>query len=98
MPTTHAGLSPEQVSAFRRDGFLNAGRLLDDAELDELAAELDRIIAAGPHGFADGDPRPVLFRTFEQERPVWQIVNIWEASPVFERLIYHPRSSRASAN
>ena len=90
MPTTHAGLSPEQVSAFQRDGFLNAGRLLDDAELDELSSELDRIIDTGPDGFADGVPRPVLYRTFDKERPVWQILNIWEASPLFVRLIYHP--------
>lgn len=86
----HAGLSPEQVSAFRRDGFLNAGRLLGDAELDELGRDLDRIIAAGPDGFAKGGPRPVAYRAFEPERPVWQILNVWEASPLFERLIYHP--------
>ena len=90
MPTTFAGLSPEQVSSFRRDGFLNAGRLLDDAELDELSAEVNRIIAVGPDGFAAGAPRPVLYRAFEPERPVWQILNIWEASPAFERLMYHP--------
>lgn len=86
----HAGLSPEQVSAFRRDGFLNAGKLLSDAELDALGSDLDRIIATGPDGFAAGGPRPVAYRTFEEERPVWQILNVWEASPLFERLIYHP--------
>ena len=90
MATTHTGLSSEQVSAFRRDGFLNAGRVLDDGELDALSQELDRIIAVGPDGFADGEPQPVVYRTFEVERPVWQIINIWEASPLFERLIYHP--------
>ena len=90
MVTTHAGLSPEQVSAFQRDGFLNAGRLLDDAELDELSHELNRIIATGPDGFADGGPRPVVYRTSEPARPVWQIINVWEASTAFERLIYHP--------
>ncbi len=90
MPIPHTGLRPEQVSAFQRDGFLNAGRLLDDAELDGLTIDLDRIIATGPDGFAAGAPRPVLFRSSDQERPVWQIINIWEASPLFERLIYHP--------
>ena len=63
--SARTGLSPEQVSAFQRDGFLNAGRVLDDAELDELSAELDRIIAVGPDGFADGEPQPVVYRTFE---------------------------------
>ena len=89
-PTTDAGLSPEQVNSFQRDGFLNAGRVLDDGELDELSAELDRIIAIGPDGFAAGDPRPVVYRPMLSARPVWQIINIWEASPLFERLIYHP--------
>lgn len=87
---TDAGLSPEQVSAFRRDGFLNAGRLLSDAELDALGSDLDRIIAAGPDGFPEDGPRPVRYRAFEPERPVWQILNVWEASPLFERLVYHP--------
>jgi len=89
-PTTDAGLNPEQVSSFQRDGFLNAGRVLDDSELDELSSELDRIIAIGPDGYGDGDPEPVAYRTMSSERPVWQIINIWEASPLFERLIYHP--------
>ena len=89
-PITDAGLSPEQVSSFQRDGFLNAGRVLDDGDLDELSTELDRIIAIGPDGFAAGDPGPVVYRPMLSERPVWQIINIWEASPLFERLIYHP--------
>ncbi len=90
-------LSQNQVDSFQRDGFLNSGPVLDEGELDALRDELDRVLAIGPEGF-DGEARkPVSFRDLnspaesgESENPVWQIVNIWEASPAFERLIYHP--------
>lgn len=94
-------LAAEQIEIFHRDGFVNSGPVLDDADVDAIAAELDRVLEIGPDGFAPGAPQPVLFRdltaggTGVSETPVWQIVNIWEASPAFERLIYHPYISRA---
>jgi phytanoyl-CoA hydroxylase len=97
-------ITKKQLDQFGRDGFLNAGPVLTPGEVDELSRELDRIIAIGPEGFRPSDPKPVLFRDLAgggkkpaepygegvQNRPVWQIVNIWEASPVFERLLFHP--------
>jgi hypothetical protein len=98
-------LTEKQVAQFERDGFLNGGRVLSDAEVNELSTELDRIIAKGPDGFAAGEPKPVLFRdlakptgdayTTAGSKPVWQIVNIWEASPLFERFVHHPLIVRA---
>ena len=41
-------LTQKQVDQFDRDGFLNGGRILDDAALAELSSELDRVIAIGP--------------------------------------------------
>ncbi len=37
-------------------------------------------------------PQPVLCHnfTYNDNAPVWQIVNIWEASPAFAKLIKHP--------
>jgi phytanoyl-CoA hydroxylase len=97
-------LTQAQIDQFDRDGFLNGGRVLSEANLKELSDELDRIIAKGPNGFAPGENKPVLFRDLtggvkdtkdtygsgDGKAPVWQIVNIWETSPAFERLLYHP--------
>ena len=103
-------ITKQQLDQFARDGFLNAGSLVSLADVTELTAELDRILAIGPDGFAPGDPRPVLFRdlskgrkqpespygnTVGKDRNVWQIVNIWEASPAFERLLFHPAIVKA---
>lgn len=96
-------LTQSQVDQFQQDGFINGGRILSDHDIAELAGELDRILAIGPDGFAPSDAKPVLFRDLTalanpyadgqakaSSQPVWQILNIWEASPAFERLLYHP--------
>ena len=83
-------LTSQQVAEFDRNGCLIGGQVISDAEVQELRDELDRVIEKGKAG---GEPQPVhivnLSKTKEQ--PVWQIVNIWEASPAFERLIYHSK-------
>lgn len=90
-------LTPQQLAAFDRNGFLNGGPILSESEVEELRSELDRILAIKPDGFKPGDPKPVLFRNLsgKPDAVVWQIVNIWEASPAFERLLYHPFVTRA---
>jgi hypothetical protein len=99
-------LTQKQIDQFDHDGFLNGGRVLSDAELTELTGELDAVIAKGPTGFAANEPRPVLFRDLTNlspdnpygtggSTPVWQIVNIWECAPAFERLLYHPTVVKA---
>ncbi len=96
-------LSEAQVQQFHRDGYLNAGPVLDPDTVAVLSAALDGIIATGPEGFAPDAPRPVLFRDLTRggpygqggARPVWQIVNIWEASPPFRALLAHPMITRA---
>ncbi len=85
-------LTAQQVEQFQTNGFLNAGQVLDLADVEELSQDLNRIIEKGPDGFAPHETKPVLYRNLsgDPEKMVWQIVNIWEASPVFERLIHHP--------
>ncbi len=87
-------LTDEQISAFDRDGLLNSGPILEDSEIEEITDGLNRVLDVGPEGFAEGEPQPVSYRNMrssaEGGQAVWQIVNIWEASPAFERLIYHP--------
>ncbi len=89
-------LTPSQIDEFHRNGFLNGGPVLTGEELKELRADLDSILEKGPDGFSNEEPQPVLFRNMSGRADgpdalaVWQIVNIWEAAPSFERLIYHP--------
>lgn len=87
-------LTDEQISAFDRDGLLNSGPILEDSEIEEITDGLNRVLDVGPEGFAEGEPQPVSYcnmrSSAEGGQAVWQIVNIWEASPAFERLIYHP--------
>lgn len=79
-------LTGEQVAAFHARGFLNGGQLLDEAQVETLRAELERVIADKDN---PGAPQPVLLRNLNPnpETPVWQIVNIWEASEPFQRLL-----------
>lgn len=80
-------LSAEQVAQFHKDGFVKGGRVLDDAEVDELRAELQRVIDQRDKPDL---PQPVLLNNLASEqRPVWQIVNIWQASDAFSRLIHN---------
>jgi phytanoyl-CoA hydroxylase len=79
-------LGESQVKQFRRDGFLNAGKVLDDDTVDLLRSELDRVMDERDR---EDVPQPVLLRNLNSrvpDRPVWQIINIWEASRAFRKL------------
>ena len=82
-------LSEAQVREFRDRGFVLGERVLDDAEVDELRGELERVLTATD--FPDGR-RPVRCSDLSRNegRPVWQIVNIWQASDAFARLSRSP--------
>eukprot|EP01043_Picozoa_sp_COSAG02_P007809 COSAG02_NODE_240_length_27672_cov_67.291445_16_plen_404_part_00 len=91
-PHTASGsaLTAEQIAQFKRDGFVNGGTLLTDAELEELTQALTNVLDAGVE-FYDVQPefrRPVLFHPFFGTGH--QIVNLFEASEPFRRLLYHP--------
>ena len=91
-------LSSEQVAAFQADGFLNVGPALATAEVDELLDELTRVLAEAESGARDGavsgQQRLVLSRDLNKltepdgSPPVWQVVNIWEASEPYRRPLY----------
>lgn len=78
-------LSDSQVREFHEQGFVLGDRVLTDAEVDELRGELERVLTAAD--FPDGR-RPVRCVDLSQTegRPVWQIVNIWQASEAFALL------------
>ena len=82
-------LSEADVRSFEERGFVTGGRVLEADAVDELRAELARVSAE--QDATDG-AKPVLDRDIGQERaPVQQVVNIWQASPAFRRLLQHPR-------
>ena len=80
-------LDQQHIDEFDRDGFLSVGNFLSVVEGGELSDALDQVLAKGPEGFAEGEPQPVSFRSLsgDEKHPVWQIGNIWEAMPVFEK-------------
>jgi hypothetical protein len=84
-------LSAEQHESFNSEGFLNAGRIFSEAEIKGLSDELDRVLAIG----AEGQHGAVSFTPFSSsEKPVIQIVNMWEASPAFASICSHPSVMR----
>jgi phytanoyl-CoA hydroxylase len=80
-------LSKDQVEQFQRDGFLKGARVLNDDEIAALQRETLRVIEQRDDGCVK---QPVLCHNFtgDPERAVWQIVNVWEASEPFERLVH----------
>ena len=82
-------LTQTQVDTFREKGFLLGNRVLSDEQVEELRTELARVI----DDYEKPDVKqPVRIANLggRQESPVWQIVNIWEASDAYHRLIYNP--------
>ncbi|HTT89652.1 MAG TPA: phytanoyl-CoA dioxygenase family protein [Acidimicrobiales bacterium] len=81
-------LSPEQTKAFARDGFVAGPVVLAADEVDELREELDRVIAEQDRA---GVAQPVRVANLDDEdNPVWQVVNIWQASPAYRRHLHRP--------
>jgi ectoine hydroxylase-related dioxygenase (phytanoyl-CoA dioxygenase family) len=89
-------LTPAQVEQFRCDGFLLGPCVLDDAQVDGLRDELTRVIRDQDRADL---PQPVLLRNLpgDAEHPVWQVVNIWEASEPFRALVHHPTITEEAA-
>jgi phytanoyl-CoA hydroxylase len=83
-------LTEKQITDFKANGFVNGGIVLSDDEVDVLRAEIDRVIE---NKNETDITQPVLLRNLSgnDDTPVWQIVNIWEASLSFKNLIAHPQ-------
>ena len=82
-------LDDGQMDEFSKKGFLLGGAVLNSDEVDVLREELARVISDKD----SPNPQPVRIANLsgKPEAPVWQIVNIWEASEPFRRLIYNPK-------
>ena len=82
-------LNRVQVDTFRKKGFLLGNRVLSDEQVNELREELARVI----DDYEKTDvPQPVHIANLggREESPVWQVVNIWEASPAYHQLVHNP--------
>ena len=89
-------LTPEQIEQFQREGYLRGGRVLSDEQVEVLREETLRVIADRERADV---PQPVLCGnlTGNEETPVWQVVDIWKASPPFRELIENPQISQEMA-
>jgi len=86
-------LTASQVAEFNRNGCLVAPQpVISDSEVEELRGELDRVLARAAKGFAPEEAQPVLVSKWSEtpESILWQVVNIWEASTAFRRLLHLP--------
>jgi hypothetical protein len=83
-------LTVEQIEQYRRSGFVNGGPVLDDQTVAVLQAEVLRVIDQREDPAV---PQPVRLVNLSSDptAPIWQIVNIWQASPAFKALISHPQ-------
>lgn len=79
-------LTEDQERYFRENGFLVYGRVLSDAELDELRVALDRVL----RGESAAKPDASRNLLGNSEEVVIQVVNIWLAEPAFRKHLYHP--------
>lgn len=89
-------LTQEQIAQFHTNGFLNGGVVLDDTTVEALRAEVMRVIDERERADIE---QPVLVRNLSQEEsaPVWQIVNIWQASEHYKNLMSHPKITEGIA-
>lgn len=82
-------LTSEQVAQFGRNGFLNGGQILGEDEVETLRGELARVLEN--HETLERKPVMLSNLSGNAQAPVWQIVNIWEASDAFRALVSHPK-------
>jgi ectoine hydroxylase-related dioxygenase (phytanoyl-CoA dioxygenase family) len=80
-------LTREQLASFETNGFVNAGPVISAEEADLLAAEVLRVIERREDTTV---PQPVMVHQFgPAATPIWQIVNICDASPMFMNLVHN---------
>jgi ectoine hydroxylase-related dioxygenase (phytanoyl-CoA dioxygenase family) len=86
-------MTAEQHEQYLRSGFVNGGPVLDDQAVESLQAEVLRVIEQRDRADV---PQPVVLRDLnalagDNDHPVWQIVNIWQASEAFREVMHNRR-------
>lgn len=80
-------LNPAQVAQFRRDGYIKSGRMFSDEQVEVLRGELERVMKEKDRPDVQ---QPISISNWNPKAPIWQIVNIWEASTPFREAMSHP--------
>jgi phytanoyl-CoA hydroxylase len=78
-------LTEKQVADFKANGFVKGARVLSDEQVDELREQLALVI----DNKLARKPVRIANLSGKDSAPVWQIVNIWEASDAFEALVHN---------
>src|ERR1044071_3945574 len=88
-------LTEREISQFERDGDLPGKRILSESAVEQLKSEVRRVIEQRDAS----RPQPVLLRNLSgsDASPVWQIVNIWQASVDFFVLVANKTVAREVA-
>lgn len=89
-------LTVEQIEQYRRSGFVNGGPVIDDATVEALQLEVLRVIDQRDDPNV-AQPVRVANLSSDPEHPIWQIVNIWEASPAFRALVTNSKIADMAA-
>ncbi len=80
-------LTDSQIARFRRDGYLAGPKVVTDEQVELMRADVERVIRDRDN---KNTAQPVACHNMgKPDAPVWQIVNIWEASAPFEELIHN---------
>lgn len=79
-------LTESEIAEFRERGFLLGPVVYSEAEADALRDRMHAIL----DGRAPGRPELLRNMTGDEEKVVIQIVNAWEADPLFRRHAFHP--------
>ncbi|MCY4545874.1 MAG: hypothetical protein OXD39_11610, partial [Gemmatimonadetes bacterium] len=89
----HRGLTVEAVGAFQDQGFLVAGKLLEDNHVEVLRAEYDRLFEtareSGRYRNLSIDDTEDKNRKRKARTQMLQIMQMCERSIEFRRLLYH---------
>jgi phytanoyl-CoA hydroxylase len=78
-------LSEKQVADFKANGFLKGGRALSDDQVEALREQLQMVL----DNKLARKPVRIVNLSGKDSAPVWQIVNIWEASDAFRALVHN---------
>lgn len=89
-------LTAEQIEQYRRSGFVNGGPVLDDQTVEVLQREVLRVIDDRDDASV-AQPVRLVNLTNNIEQPIWQIVNIYQASPAFRDLIFDSKIAEMAA-
>lgn len=89
-------LTVEQQEQYKRSGFVNGGPIIDEATVQVLQDEVLRVIEDRNNPAL---PQPVRLVNLsgDDTQPIWQIVNIYEASPAFRALVTNPQLAEMAA-